>query len=239
MSRFTRTVSASGASGGDSHSTHCIYEWELLANCVEWDCCYSGCLDIKVDSSKFNAFKLEMNGIVLNCSGGTSNWVLPNYKITDSTFCKYWCCNSYNWVRPWEINGCQGMRMCFCYCTGGCHPEVFSCCTNCIPKKFVGCVMSGSADNTQSGIHGAMCASKGNNQNVNQMFTCNVWSAATGATGKCWEGIDSIMMYSGLGGVCPRWNNGGTCGYGGQIPNWRFYGIRCGVQQEPSLGLRA
>ena len=82
MSRFTRTVSADGATGGGGHTTHCLYEWELLANCIEWDCCYSGELEILVCPSLFNAFKIELNGMVLNCSGGTSNWFTPKFSVS-------------------------------------------------------------------------------------------------------------------------------------------------------------
>tara|TARA_R100001163_G_C4954492_1_gene120870 strand:+ start:129 stop:425 length:297 start_codon:yes stop_codon:yes gene_type:complete len=97
--------------------------------------------------------------------------------------------------------------------------------------------MSSAGNNSSYAIHGAMCASRGNNQNTNQMFACNVWSKGTGTTGVCWEKIYSVNMNSGLGGICPCWNAGGTCGFSAQIPNWRLYGIRCGCQQEPTLGL--
>tara|TARA_B100000287_G_scaffold213359_1_gene201392 strand:+ start:3191 stop:3916 length:726 start_codon:yes stop_codon:yes gene_type:complete len=239
MARYTRTVTASGAAsgGGGGHTTHCIYEWELLANCIEWDCCYSGSLEILVCPTLFTGFKLEMNGMVLNCSSGTASWFTPRFSVSETAQCNYYCCNSYNWVRPWEMNGCQGMRMCYCYCTGGCYPSIYTCCGQCLPQKFVGCIMSSSANNGSYGIHGSMCTSKGNSQNVNQMFACNVWSKGYGTTGVCWECIYSVTMNSGLGYITPRWNAGETCGLTNQIPNWRLYGIRCGVQQEPVLGL--
>ena len=230
MSRFTRLASASGGTSGGSHTDHCKYEWELIANCCCWKCCYSGSqLDIQVDPSSFSAFKVVMNGMATNCSSSTNVWVLPKYHIADGTYCNWWCCNSYSWVRPGGINGCNGVMICHCYCTSGCHPSLFSCCANCVPNKLVGCIMSGNAANNAYGIHGEMCLSQGCNQNarLNLAYMKNCWTKSVSSTGGCWECADVVSVYSGLGFVGPRWNAGETCGWGAQIPNWQVYGIRC------------
>lgn len=229
MARFTRLASASGGTSGGAHTDHCKYEWELIANCCCWECCYNGSLDVKVDPSNFQAFKAVMNGMATNCCGNKSLWILPKYHIEDGTYCNYWCCNSYNWMRPGCFNGCSSVTMCHFYCTSGCYPQLFSCCSNCIPNKFVGCIMSGNAANSAYGIHGGMCLSQGCNGDtrLNLAYMYNCWVKSSGNNGACWKCADVVSIYSSLGFVGPRWNAGGTCGWGGQIPNWQVYGIRC------------
>ena len=241
MSRFTRTVSASGGAEDGGHTTHCSYEWELIANCKCWECCYTGSLDIQVAPTSFSAFKVVMNGMQMNCSGQNYMRILPKYQVSADpnapTYCNYWCCNSYMWMRPGAQNGCNGIMYCNYYCTNGCHPELFSCCGDCIPYKLVGCVMSGNSANTARGFHGEMCSSQGcsNSNKYNLAFMWNCWTKSTGSTGTCWECISIMSVYSSLNFVSPRYNAGQTCGWGAQIPNWQVYGIRCNDTIESTI----
>tara|TARA_E500000305_G_scaffold72088_1_gene58073 strand:- start:765 stop:1472 length:708 start_codon:yes stop_codon:yes gene_type:complete len=234
MARFTRTVSSSGEAVGDTAKK---YEWELIANCCYWECCYSGTLDVKVDPSQFQAFKAVMNGMATNCSGSSNVWVLPKYHLGDSAYCNYWCCNSYNWMRPGCFNGCGGLTMCYYSGTSACHPTLFSCCSQCVPNKLVGCIMSGNVANFASGIHGEMCLSQGcqpeDRLNMAYMYAC--WKKNAGGAGGCWKCLEVVSIYSSLGFVGPRWNNGQTCGWGGQIPSWQVYGIRCQPDMDSTL----
>ena len=230
MSRFTRTVSAAGgASGGDSHSTHCSYEWEVIASCNCWDCCYSGELSIDVDSTAFNAFKLVLGGVVINCSGNSGLSILPRFSDSPAggdTGCHYWCCNSYVYVQPWCNNGCNGFMYCRCYCTGGCRPEISNCCGYCLPMMVVGCIFKGINSGSGIGMHGFTCAG-GNRTQDGRSAAMNWVCWIKNNTGyACWESFCGITAYSGLGGICPRWNAGETCGICSFIPHWVLYGNR-------------
>ena len=65
------------------------------------------------------------------------------------------------------------------------------------------------------------------------MYNCWVKSAAT--TGACWKCLEIASVYSSFNFVSPRWNAGQTQGWGGGIPSWQLYGIRCYDQLDGEL----